>query len=273
MKNKIRIAVVMLFFLNSASAETLETDFYKAEVPEGWLVSRDTSGLWAMEPSGNNLPLKATVLVNRLRATPELYLQGTARLWSSKGEVEVLEDASKPQEGLIVFLIRPKLEEQDSVLKFVQWQDDLMVITSLMFPVKHLQEALQTGERFSETVELKPIDFQPKRLKALISETLKKHDESSEDLMDPSLVRTEMGSFRQDWEPYFPHYKPPLYLAFQAYLEARFDASFAQVNGPGLGMPQDLIQSRFQSVDNRKAELLPLLDAPFDPDGESKDSL
>jgi hypothetical protein len=255
------------------TAKTLETDFFRAQVPEHWDVSRDTSGLWVLLLPVEDSQVKATLLVNRLRTAPELYLQATARLWTTKGTVEVLEEAGNAQEKTMIFLIRPKLEDKEPVLKFVQWQEDLMVITSFTFPVKHLAEILEEGQRFTGNIELKEFDFQPERLKSLISETLDRHQNSLEELSDPTAVRIEMASFRQDWEPYFPHHKPLLYLAFLAYLEARFDAAFAKVNGPGLGMPPDLIEARMTSISNRREELLSRLEADFDPDEGPKDSL
>lgn len=256
------ITLLFSFFLVvSASAETLETNFYDLELPEKWRAARAPSGLWTVGPQDEETGWKLSVA--RLRGGPELYFQNIARLWDRTGEVHVLKDESDGANGLIVFEIVPR-EGSDPTLKFCRWNIDLVWVASSTFPVERRAKVLEMGRRFTGNMEFSSVEFDPAALKSEIARVLKNHQATEGvELDDLRVVRTEMTSFRQDWEPYFPHSKPPIYEAFRKYLEARFDASFAINNAEQMGMPQSLIDSRVDSVSNRRAELLPLLEEEF----------
>ena len=156
------------------SPSVLETDFYKVEIPAGWELKRNLRGLWELRPPGGEGLQKASLTVSRLSARADLYLQATARLWAARGELSVLEEASDSGQQRIVFLVKPKLQEGETLepgeetaeLKIAHWNEELMVITSLMFPVKHLESALEQGISFTGNIELKPVLYEVGSLEA-----------------------------------------------------------------------------------------------------------
>lgn len=252
--------LLLLSLLTSAWAETLETPFYKVEVPSGWRMERGLTGLWEFQPEDESF-LRATVSVNRLRTRTEYYLQGVVRLWAARGEVSVLENASDPKKQLIVFLVKLKGDDGLAELKLARWREELMVTTSFVVPLEKVEQVLPQGQRFTGNMEIKKPDYQPWMLVDFVRTALAKHSNSREELSELPVVKLEMTSFRQDWEPYFPHQKPGLYEAFRAYLEARFDAAYVVSNREQLGMPESRVEERLRAVEDRKSELMKVLEA------------
>jgi hypothetical protein len=253
------VFLLSLFFLSPCIAQeaveekVFETDFYRVAVPPGWSAARTRTGLWEFGDGEGDF--STTVLVSRLTTTPALYLQATGRLWQSRGRVEAVGEPGEFGENRAFFLIIPRKESEEPVIKGLVWQDDLLAVTSSTFPVKHRKKATQLAVSFTRNLELKEIDLESGRLETFVTETLDHHSNTVESLSDAPAVRREMASFRQDWEPYFPHHKPALYQAMQAYLEARYDAAFVIANGEEMGMPPSLVETRLRSIRNRRAEL------------------
>ena len=256
----ISLLLSILFIALPLSAEPLETNFYRLDLPENWLVERNSAGLWMVGPSEDSL-WKLTL--SRLSASPDVYFQATARLWDKIGEVRLLEDLSDGPKGLIVFEVIPR-NGTDTILKFCRWNSEFVWIASRQMPVEQREEALNMAQRFTGNIQFENPEFEPESLQAEIGRTLVEHEKlTSLALHDLNAVRTEMTSFRQDWEAFFPHSKPPLFEKFRKYLEARYDASFALNNAETLGMPEDLVDSRIDSVEKWKVELLLELDREF----------
>ena len=142
--------LLLLSLLTSAWAETLETPFYKVEVPSGWRMERGLTGLWEFQPEDESF-LRATVSVNRLRTRTEYYLQGVVRLWAARGEVSVLENASDPKKQLIVFLVKLKGDDGLAELKLARWREELMVTTSFVVPLERWSRCFPRGNVSRET--------------------------------------------------------------------------------------------------------------------------
>jgi hypothetical protein len=233
------------------AAEQLETDFFQVPVPEGWQTSRSATGLWQLK---QDMPfeLTATFLVNRLKTTPEMYLQGTVELWKTQGATEGNFDGRR-----LECLITPA--DGDPLFKIVSWEEDILVVATFMFSVKHTDEALNTAQRLTQDLEIHNPNFEPEALRKAVNSALKRHENTPEELAEAVDIRRQMTSFRQDWEPYFIGPSPPLFEAFSAYLEARYDAAFVVANGKEMGMPESVLQSRLKSIENRRSELLRVL--------------
>ena len=251
MKRFSQLIVLSLLLLSPISADPLVTDFFHVTPPEGWQTSRTTSGLWQLE---RDLPfdMKATFLMNRLKTTQEMYLQGTLQLWKTQGETELSFDGRRME-----CLITPA--EGDPLFKYVTWKDDLLVVATFMFPVKHTDEALNSAHGLIRTLQITDPVFKPNALRDTVADALEQHRNTAEELADAAAIRKQMTSFRQDWEPYFTESTPLLYQAYLAYLEARYDAAFVVEHGEEMGMPESLLESRLKSVENRRSELMKVL--------------
>lgn len=255
----------LLFVSLSAplAAAPLQTSFFTWDVPEGWTVSRNSSGLWQVTAPGPN-PLEAEVVVARLSTTPELYLKATTEVWKTQGSVEQLQPwlADRPNQAWFLVKHFPKPGETPmSVVKWVRWRGPFLVVTSFQAP----QEALKSwGPKIrSLAMEMKlsrPV-YRPEVLQAEVNAALASNDETRAGLSDVEGAKLAMNSARQDWEPFFGSAsagdtaESPLYRAYLGYLEARFDASFAIVHGSELGIGDDVVETRLRGVANRREEL------------------
>lgn len=249
-----RCLILLLLLLSMmSSAQTLQSNFFTLEASEDWTVSRNTSGLWQCDRR-EPFEMSATILALRLRTSPELYLQGTLQLWKTQGETMVLSSGERSFEGLIT-----PAEGSSRILKSLRWEEDLLLVTSFTFPVKHTDEAMAVAASFSDGLEIKESIFKPANLQESVLTALAQHQNKAEELSDANSIRRDMTSFRQDWEPYFSGPKPELFEAFLAYLEARYDAAFVVAYGKDMGMPESLLDARLKAVDNRKNEVLTLL--------------
>lgn len=256
--------LVALFFLLAGPlwGEPLHTPFFSAKVPDGWTVSRTSGGLWSFSPSNAEQPEEFTVLPVHLNTTPEIYLKATSKLWRLRGEVEpVTLEESEPKDTA-AFVLRPKDTPDEWQLKIAHWKDHGLVMVTYMFPVKHWEQA--KAEALSFTGNLEPLrpEYRRQDLMNVLAAGLKSHKDDREELADLNAVKTEMASFRVDWEPFFPDAKPRLYQAYRAYLESRFDAAFALNNGQELGMPESLIQERMEAVQSHRKEVEQALQSP-----------
>lgn len=100
----------------------------------------------------------------------------------------------------------------------------------------------------------KPV-FEEAALRAEVDATLEKNQDTEKTLVDLAQAKLDLNVARQDWEPFFASDKPMLYRAYIDYLEARYDATFAIVAGPEMGMGRDVVESRMQGLTNRRDEL------------------
>lgn len=240
-----------------ALAAPLETSFFTWNVPESWTVSRNTSGLWQLTAPGLD-PLEVLVSVGRLNTTPELYLASTATLWRSLGQVEPLQPWLKDLPQQAWFLVKhppqpgmPLL----STVKWVRWRGPLLVVTSFKAPRASLESWGPKIRSMATSLKLLKPQYQEPLLREEVATVLRDNEDSRDGLASLDAARSAMNIARQDWEPFFDADKPPLYRAYADYLEARYDAAFAIVNGPSLGMGPDVVESRLQAVANRRQEL------------------
>lgn len=246
------------------SAAPLETPFFTWEVPEGWTVSRNTSGLWQVTAPGSN-PMEAVVSVARLSTTPEAYLQGTSSLWRSLGTVEPLQPWLTDRPNQAWFLVKHTAEANAvamSTVKWVRWRGPLLVVTSFKAPSDALKSWAPKIRSLALNQMLEKPEYEEAELREEVKNVLRNQEDSPETLTDVDAIKLAMNVARQDWEPFFGSGKNPagpavplLFETYLAYLEARYDASFAIVHGPQLGMGPDIVESRLRSVAVRRDEL------------------
>jgi hypothetical protein len=255
------ILLLLLAVSLPLAAAPLETPFFSWEVPDGWTVSRNPSGLWQLTAPGAE-PLEVTLMAARLNTTPEAYLQGTTALWRSLGQVEPLQPLVEKWRNQAWFLVKhpPQAGQRDQVtVKWVAWRGPLLVVTSF----KTGQADLPYWEpRIRELGQQLRVVRQPKFEEALLraeaNTALRDNEDSAQHLRELEQIKLAMAVARQDWEPFFgseQQTQPDLYRAYIDYLEARYEASFAIVNGPDLGMGPDIVESRLRGLANRRNEL------------------
>lgn len=247
------------------AAAPLETPFFRWEVPKGWTVSRNPSGLWQLTAPGPE-PLEAVVSVARLTAAPDLYLQSTAALWKSLGTVEPLPPWNSDRRNQAWFLVKHTAaagETPMATVKWVRWRGPLLLVASF----KASQDALASWEpqirALAVELRVSRPQFNEGRLREEILGVLRANDMGREALGNVEQLRLAMNVARQDWEPFFGsgsdlaslEEQPLLYRAYLAYLEARYEAGFAIVHGAELGMGPDIVESRLRSVEVRRSEL------------------
>lgn len=241
------LALLFLLVFTPSMADTFDSPFFELPLASDWQVSRSPAGLWSFERT-EPFELSGSILVNRLKTTPEMYLQGTLKLWETQGRTE-----AQLHEDHLECMITPP--QDDSIFKYVVWEDDLLVVASFKFPVKHQNEALAMIREVAPGIVLHDPPFEPEALRAVVEHGLATHQNTPEELSDASQIRTEMTSFRLDWEPYFKSSPPPLFTDFLEYLEARYDAAFVADHGAEMGMPASLLESRLKAIQNRRDEL------------------
>jgi hypothetical protein len=255
---KIALALLMLLGLFApAVAAPLETPFFTCEVPQGWTVSRNPSGLWQLTAPGPE-PLEVQISVAHLSTTPEMYLAGTAKLWRSLGEVQQLQPwlVDRPNQAWFLVKHTPVTGQAPlGTVKWVRWRGDLLVVTSFRAPRAALKGWASKIRSIASGLKLEKPEFDEARLREEVDAVLSDDEDSREALSDAGVAKLAMSVARQDWEPFFAADKPPLYRAYLAYLEARYDAAFAIANGEELGMGPDVVASRLAAVANRRDEL------------------
>lgn len=268
LKNKLKsltLALVLaLTLMASGHAAPLETPFFTWEVPDGWTVSRDPSGLWQLTAPGSS-PLVVAITAARLRTPPQAYLNGSARLWASLGKLEAIEPLIHKVNNQAWFLISlpPQPSSNDSIkatgdrstIKWVRWRDSLLVVSSFSMPTEDLKAFRPIIQRLASGLKLTRPKFNEARLLQEIKKTLEVNQETSAGLRGLEDIRQQMNIARQDWEPFFLDKEPPIYAAYLSYLEARFDAAFAIVNAKELGIDADTIKSRLKSVVSKREAL------------------
>jgi hypothetical protein len=247
----LRVLLMLILVLAPCVADQLKTDFFQLPTPEGWQISRNTTGLWQMQ---REMPFEmtATFLVNRLKTEPDLYLRGTIQLWKTQGVTEGTFDGRQME-----CLITPA--EGNPIFKLVRWNQDVLVVSTFMFPVKHTDEALNTVHSLTQDLTIKNPEFEPDALRETVENALEQHQNTPEELAIAADARRQMTSFRHDWEPHFTSPAPAIFEAFLAYMEARYDAAFVVEHGEEMGMPESILESRLKSIDNRKSELQTIL--------------
>ena len=256
------LSVVFWMLISAAFASPVETRFFDWEVPDAWTVSRDPSGLWQfIGPGPENLEI--LVSVGHLNASPGVYLKATEQVWQSMGVVRRLEPwLSDPPEQAWFLVKHSRVgEEQLVTIKWVRWDGPLLVVTSFQVPDVKLQTLAPQIKAWAADLKLKRPKFEVSELTDEIQSALRELEDSEEGLTDFEGARLALNTARQDWEPFFLADKPPLYRAYHEYLDARFDAAFAIVNGPELGMGEDIIKSRLKGVSNRREALRQMLEA------------
>jgi hypothetical protein len=255
--------LLVLCLCGAASAAPLETSFFTWEVPQGWTVERNPSGLWQLTAPGPE-PLEALVSVGRLSTSPELYLQGTANLWKSLGAVETLQPWITDRPNQAWFLVKhfPQPGQKPmATVKWVRWRGPVLVVTSFVAAEANLKSWAPKIRSMARDLKLLKPEFEEAVLREEIDAVLRDNEDSLAALNDVAAAKLAMNVARQDWEPFFaPDDEqgaagPALYKAYIGYLEARFDAAFAIVNGPELGMGADVVESRLRGVAIRRDEL------------------
>lgn len=255
--------ITLLLLLGLAfpvGAAPLETPFFLWDVPEGWTVARNPSGLWQLTAPGPQ-PLEVTISVARLSTTPEAYLQGTASLWRGLGLVEPLPPWVPGRVNQAWFLVKHSPhpgQEHMATVKWVCWRGPLLVVTSFKAPQKDLPSWEPRIRAMSPPLKLRKPQFQEALLRAEVNGALRDNEESPEYLSEVDAIKLAMAVARQDWEPFFGSdeaAQPALYRAYIEYLESRYDASFAIANGAELGIGPDLVDSRLRGLQIRRDEL------------------
>lgn len=239
------------------AAAPLETPFFRWEVPQGWTVSRNPLGLWVLTAPGPN-PLEAQVSVVRLSTSPEHYLKGTAALWKSLGEVEQRHPWVTDRENQAWFLVKHTPQPgqpQIATVKWVSWRGPMLAVVSYKAPLADMKSWAPKIRSMSLGLQLQRPQFDETRLREEIDTVLSETEDRRETLADLESIKLAMAVARQDWEPFFAADKPPVYRAYVAYLEARYDAAFAITNGSAMGMGPDVVDSRLQALGNRREEL------------------
>lgn len=249
MKRLIAIACFFLALSAISAAERIESPFFRLNLGEEWKVSRSLTGLWVARRT-DPFPLTLTLAYSRLKTSPELFLQGTLAVWRTQGEVEVRRLGQGAE-----CLIRPA-DEGDPIFKWLELTQDHALVASFTFPVKHTDEAIAMALPIARQIESKVAVFEPETLRRTVQEALGDHRNDAEELANSDEVRRQMTSFRQDWEWFFAQAPDPLYTAYLAYLEARYDAAYVVAFGKEMGMPDSLLQTRLEAVKNRRAEVL-----------------
>ncbi len=242
--------------VSNGFAAPVETRFFDWEVPDAWTVSRDPSGLWQfLGPGPDNL--EVLVSVGRLNASPQVYLKATEQVWRSMGVVRRLDPwLTDPPEQAWFLVKHSKVgEEQLVTVKWVRWKGPLLVVTSFQIPDVQLHAQTPQIREWAANLKLKLPAFDISELSSEAGAALRELDDSEDGLGDFEGARVALNTARQDWEPFFLADQPPLYRAYFEYLDARFDAAFAIVNGPELGMGEDIVKSRLKGVANRREEL------------------
>lgn len=245
------------------AAAPLQTAFFTWDVPEGWTVSRNSSGLWQVTAPGPE-PLQAEVVVARLSTTPELYLKATGEVWKTQGTVEALQPwlADRPNQAwfLVKHFVKPG-ETPTAVVKWVRWRGPFLVVTSFQASQESLSSWAPKIRSLAADMKLTRPVYRREELLKRVNEALTNNDESRAGLADSEGSKLAMNSARQDWEAFFgarpseEETEAQLYRAYLGYLEARFDASFAIEHGPELGIGEDVVESRLRAVAGRREEL------------------
>lgn len=247
------LLTLLLFLTTQVRADQLETSFFQLSVPQDWKTGRSATGFWTLHRE-SPFPLDVAFVVNRLKTAPDVYLQGTLELWKTQGTIEFVR-----HQNSLECLITPATG--NTVWKWVRWENDLLIVASFSFSPEHRDEALNTAHQLVDHLELRDPSFQEDALRAVVLRGMESHQNSTEELADIEQVRRDMTSFRQDWIAFFTATPPELFTAYLAYLEARYDASFVQVNGESMGMPSSVLEARKKSIENRKREVRSLLQA------------
>ncbi len=263
MRKTILGALLFAALSSPLAAAPLQTAFFTWDVPEGWTVSRNSSGLWQVTAPGPN-PLEAEVVVARLTTSPELYLKATSEIWKTQGTVEQVKPwlADRPNQAwfLVKHSVKPG-ETPTAVVKWVRWRGPFLVVTSFQAPQSELQSWAPKIRSLAMDMKLTRPVYRREVLLKEANAALADNDETRDGLVDTEGAKLAMNSARQDWEAFFgsrPSEEEPeaeLYRAYLAYLEARFDASFAIVHGSELGIGEDVIATRLRSVAIRREEL------------------
>lgn len=240
-----------------AWAAPLETSFFSWEIPDGWTVGRDQSGQWELTAPGPH-PLVVVVSVGHLNTTPELYIKGSTAVWSSQGLVEPMTPLATERANQAWFLVKhhPNPGEKPRVtVKWVRWRGPSLVVSSFRTPQSDLESWKPQMQSMAASLKLKKPVFEEGALRAEIDDFLENNKDTEKSLDDLDQAQVDLSVARQDWEPFFAADKPPLLRAYIDYLEARYDATFAIVAGPGMGIGKDVVESRMQGLANRRDEL------------------
>ncbi len=238
--------------------EILETRFFQV-TPGNWEVSRNDSGLWTL--SGPEARVQFSVA--RLNSTPEAYVKGQAALWARLGFVKDFEPLTPERENQSWFLVKQSQEGSPTTIKWVQWDNSLLVVTNFVCEDSVLEQCLSDFEAIARSVELKSPEFREENLRQEVLDALSGFADTRAELSSPDQARRQMSATRQDWEPFFLADVPPLYRSYLAYLEARFDAAFAVAHGEEMGIGPELVEARLRSVGYRRDELKAALEGKF----------
>lgn len=260
------LSIILLLCLGGPLwAAPLETPFFTWEVPQGWTVTRNSSGLWELVAPGPD-PLEVVVSVARLSTTPEAYLQGTSNLWRSLGTVEPLKPwlADRPNQAWFLVKHTPEPGKPEmATVKWVRWRGPVLVVTSFKARGSELRSWAPKIRTLAQDLKLEKPEYHEDALLLEVQGVLQDAEDTPEALSDLEAAKLALNTARQDWEPFFlsartqegPDAQPPLLRAYLAYLEARYDATLAIANGAELGMGPDIVQSRLNSVAVRRDEL------------------
>lgn len=258
-------AILSLLLSGSLLAAPLETPFFTWEVPQGWTVTRNSSGLWELIAPGPN-PLEVLVSVARLSTTPEAYLQGTTGLWKSLGTVEPLKPWLTDRPNQAWFLVKHNPEAGQpamATVKWVRWRGTVLVVTSFRAKQSELNSWAPKIRSLAQDLKIEKPEYDEAVLLEEVQDVLQNAEDTPEGLGDLEAAKLALNRARQDWEPFFlsartqegPEAQPALLRAYLAYLEARYDATLVIANGAELGMGPDIQQSRLHSVSIRRDEL------------------
>lgn len=264
---KLVIGALLLLSLSAPLwAAPLETPFFTWEIPQGWTVSRNSSGLWQLTAPGPN-PLEAVVSVARLTTTPEAYVQGTAALWKSLGTVQPLQPwiTDRPNQAWFLVKHTPQTGQPEmSTVKWVRWRGPILIVTSFRAPSSELQSWAPKIRSMAQDLKLEKPEYDEAALLKEVRSVLRDYEDTRETLNNLDAAKLTMNTARQDWEPFFASAKageavedsqPALLRAYLAYLESRYDATLAIVSGATLGMGADVVESRLHSVAVKRDKL------------------
>ena len=264
---KLVLAAWLLLSLSTPLwAAPLETPFFTWEIPLGWTVSRNSSGLWQLTAPGPN-PLEAVVSVARLTTTPEAYVQGTAALWKSLGTVQPLQPWITDRPNQAWFLVKHTAQAgqpEMSTVKWVRWRGPILTVTSFKAPSSELHSWAPKIRSMAQDLKLEKPEYEEAVLLEEVRSVLRDYEDTRDTLNNLEVAKLTMNTARQDWEPFFASAKagemvedaqPTLLRAYLAYLESRYDATLAIVSGADLGMGADVVESRLRGVAIKRDEL------------------
>lgn len=249
------LACCCWLFAAPALSAPWEAPCFTWSLPDGWVHERTASGLWRAA-SGTEGGLQATATVARSSVSRELYLQGTAALWSSQGEVQLLSDWQGEPPGWTWFLVKhPPSEESPAslTLKGVVWHESWLGVLSIPLSESAWPAPRESVRKLARGFVLRTPTLSEASLRQEIRRRL---DQDDQGWSSADAARREMNVVRQDWEPLFPsEEKPPLWLAYLEYMEARYEACFVADHGAELGMGADVLASRRSAWEERRRQL------------------